>query len=236
MRWIIDVVLIGILLVAVFTSAKKGIVRTVLEIGAFVLSLVLAAQIAAPMAKTFYSSFLSERIEDKIEDTLSQGEAATNTKKADVVLDSLPDFAKNYLEKAGVQSASLASDIANQAPTGNDTAAFLNEKIARPICETVLTGILFLLFCLVLGAVFQWAAGGISKLFSLPIVGTANKFLGGVFGAIKGCVIIYIAVALLVFIAPRQNSGGQLQEAVNNSSVVAFTQQYLPNSVFGEWL
>lgn len=236
MSWIIDIILIGILLIAIFASAKKGIVRTVLEIAAFVLSLVLAAQIAAPMAKTLYSSFLSERVEDKIETTLSEGEAATNTKKSAVVIDSLPGFAKSYLEKAGVKTDALAQIIANESSSGKDMAAFLNEKIATPICESVLTGILFLLFCAVLCALLQWVVGGIAKLFDLPVVGLANRLLGGVFGAIKGCVIIYIAVALLVFIAPRQNSNGQLQQAVNESRVVTFTQQYLPDSVFGEWL
>lgn len=235
MSLVIDIILLGILVVAIIFSAKKGIVRTVLEIAAFVLTLVLAAQIAAPAAKTLYSSFLSERVEDKIADTLSESEAATNTKKAAAVMESLPGFAQSYLAKTGVLPENLAPQIA----TGNmdiaETAAYLNTKIAQPICETVLTGILFLLFCVAFSVILQFLAGVISRAFELPVVKTANAALGAVFGAIKGCVIIYIAVALLVFIAPR-SSGGQFRQAVNDSRIVSFTEQYLPESVFGEWI
>lgn len=229
---IIDIILLGILLVAIVASAKKGIVRTVLEIAAFVLTLVLAAQIAAPAAKMLYSTFMSDRIEAKIEDTLTANEAATNTKKAAVLVDSLPEFAKSYLEKTGVNTSVLAQKIAS-GQAGADTAAYLNREFAQPICETALTGLLFLLFAAAIGVLLQFLAKAISKAFKLPIVKTANAALGGVFGAAKGAVLIYIVVALLVFLAPRGGTG-KLRQAVDESRVVMFTEQYLPESVFGE--
>ncbi|MGN0519256.1 MAG: CvpA family protein [Candidatus Fimenecus sp.] len=231
---VIDIIFVCIFFAAVVVAAKKGIVRTVLDIAAFVLTVVLAAQIAAPMARTLYSTFMSDRIEAKIEDTLTTGEAATNTKKAAAVLESLPGFVKGYLEKSGVSADTLAQQIAS-GQAGKDTAAYLADEVAQPICESVLTGILFLLFCAVLGCLLQWAAGGVSKLFKLPIVKTANAALGAVFGAVKGAVLIYIAVALLVFLAPRA-SNSKIQQAVHDSQVVTFTEQYLPESVFGEWI
>lgn len=229
---ILDIILLVILVVSIVVSAKKGIVRTVLEIAAFVLTLVLAAQVAAPTAKMLYSSFMEERIEAKIEDTLTTGEAATNSKKAAVLIDSLPGFANSYLEKTGVDTAQLAQKIAS-GKAGADTAAYLTQEFAQPICETALTGIMFLLFAAILGVILQFAAKAISKAFELPVIKTANAALGGVFGAVKGAVIIYIAVALLVFIAPRGNTG-KLRQIVDDSRVVSYTEQYLPDSVFGE--
>ncbi|MGN0571550.1 MAG: CvpA family protein [Candidatus Fimenecus sp.] len=231
---VIDIILLCLFLTAVVISAKKGIVRTVLDIAAFVLTVVIASQIAAPMAKSFYSTFLSERIETRIEDALTSSEAATNTQKAAVVLESLPDAVKGYIEKADIRTDILAQKIAT-GQVGADMAAYLNTEIAQPICEAVITVLLFLLFCVVLGCLLQWVAGGIAKMFKLPIVKTANAALGAVFGAAKGVIVVYIAVALLVFITPRA-SGSKLQQAVHDSQVVAFTEQYLPESVFGEWI
>lgn len=231
---VIDILLICIFLAAVLVAAKKGIVRTVLDIAAFVLTVLLAAQIASPIAKTLYSSCMSDRIEAKIEETLTTGEAATNTKKAAAVLESVPGFVKGYLEKSGINADTLAQKIAS-GQAGKDTASYLETELAQPICEAVLTGILFLLFCAVLGGLLQWVAGGIAKLFKLPIVKTANAALGAVFGALKGAVLVYIAVALLVFLAPRA-SDGKIQQAVHDSQVVTFTEQYLPESIFGEWI
>ena len=149
-------------------------------------------------------------------------------------MESVPGFVKGYLEKSGINADTLAQKIAS-GQAGKDTASYLETELAQPICEAVLTGILFLLFCAVLGGLLQWVAGGIAKLFKLPIVKTANAALGAVFGALKGAVLVYITVALLVFLAPRA-SDGKIQQAVHDSQVVTFTEQYLPESIFGEWI
>lgn len=229
---IVDIILIAVLLIAVAVSAKKGIVQTILQIAALMLTLVLAAQAAAPTAKMLYSSFMAERIETKIEDTLSSGEAATNAKKAAALTESLPGFAQSYLARNGVDTNALAQEIAS-GQAAADTAAYLTDTFAKPICETALTGVLFLLVSFVLGGLLQLLANAISKVFKLPIIKTANAALGGVFGLLKGAVLVYLAVALLVYIAPRQSTGS-LAAAVQDSRVVAFTQQYLPESIFGE--
>ena len=59
----IDVILAAIFLACVIASAKKGIIRTVLEIVAFLAAIVLAFQLAAPFARTCYNTFLSSRVE-----------------------------------------------------------------------------------------------------------------------------------------------------------------------------
>lgn len=229
---LVDIILIAVLLIAVAVSAKKGIVRTVLQIAALVLTLVLAAQAAAPTAKMLYSSFMADRIEAKVEDALMAGEAATNAKKAAALTESLPSFAKSYLARSGVDTSVLAQKIAS-GQADADTAAYLTDSFAKPICEAALTGVLFLLLSFVLGGLLQLLADAISKVFKLPIVKTVNAALGGVFGLIKGAVLVYLAVALLVYIAPRQSTGA-LAEAVKDSRVVMFTERYLPESIFGE--
>ena len=55
----IDVILAAIFLACVIASAKKGIIRTVLEIVAFLAAIVLAFQLAAPFARTCYNTFFT---------------------------------------------------------------------------------------------------------------------------------------------------------------------------------
>ncbi len=216
----IDLCLLAVLLIAVLASAKKGLVRSVLELVAFVAAVFLAVQLCAPMAKACYETVLSERVETKIQEELNEQENATAFKKASVVLESLPDFARHYAESSDAVAAQVAQQIANGAYSAEDTARLLNENIAQPVCETVLSAILFLLLFAVLGGVFQWLASALSKLFKIPIVKNVNALLGGVFGAVKGCAFVLIAAFLLTATAPYIDE--TYREALQASHIVSF--------------
>lgn len=226
MNWILDLILLAVFIVAVVFSAKKGIVRTLLEIAAFVLSIFLAFQLAAPMAESFYDNFLEVRVQERIEEKLPAGNAVeSNTEKAVAVLEGIPSFAKKYLENSGFNADALAQQIALGRYSNSSIAEELEENFAKPASVAVLTATFFLLLCIVLCAVLQAIAGGISKLFKAPIVSTLNKGLGALFGAVKGLVIVCIAAILLSVFAPR--IGGAFQTAVDSSRVIAFAESNL---------
>ncbi len=224
----IDVCLLAVLLVAVIASAKKGLVRTVLELVAFAAALLLAVQLCAPMAKACYENVLSERVETKIAEELRVSESASAIKKASVVLDSLPGFVKGYVQGSDTSVAKLAEQIANGNYSDRDAAKLLNENIAQPVCETVLSAVLFLLLFAVLGGVFQWLVSVLSKLFKIPIVKNVNALLGGVFGAVKGCAFVFVAVFLLTAVAPYIEDTAY-REALQSSHIVSFVSGWLPD-------
>ena len=224
----IDVILAAIFLACVIASAKKGIIRTVLEIVAFLAAIVLAFQLAAPFARTCYNTFLSSRVEERIYEQLPDDNSAiTYSNQAQVVLEALPDFAKNYLEKTG-EGDSFLKQVVSGNYSGRDAAKQLNEQIAAPVCETILTSVFFLLLSLVLSAVLSWLANLISKGFKVPVLSTVNKILGGLFGALKGVVVVYLAVVILLVLAPR--IGGEFRTGIETSSVVGFVESYIPDS------
>lgn len=229
MQIVIDLILLGVFLAAVFISAKKGIVRTVLDVVAFVLALVLAAQLSAPLAKGCYDAMLSDRVETTIEQKLSENENASAAKKAALVVDSLPGFAKAYIEASNSDVSGRIAQIASGNYTAANAAADLNKEIARPACIAVLTSIFFLLLFAVLCALLQKLAKVLAKAFKLPIIGTVNTVLGGVFGALKGGVLVFIAAALLLLLAPR--IGGTFGEAVDGSQIVRLLESYIPWAV-----
>lgn len=223
----LDLGLIAVLAVAVLASAKKGLVRTVLELVAFAAAILLAVQLSAPMAKTCYENVLSERVETKIAEELHVSENASAIKKASVVLDSLPSFVKDYVQGSDASVTKLTEQIANGNYSNKDAAKLLNENIARPVCEAVLSAVLFLLLFAVLGGVFQWLASVLSKLFKIPIVKNVNALLGGVFGAVKGCAFVFIAVFLLTAAAPYIENAAY-REALQSSHIVGFVSGWLP--------
>ncbi len=231
MQFAIDILFLAILVFAVIVSAKKGLVRTVLEIAAFVLSVVLAAQLAAPMANTCYDSFLSEQVENKIYTELSESdEHLSDMKTVLVTVDSLPEFIRNSFDHADSDVGTVIQQITASGTSDAEIAKQLNEQVARPLGVMVLTSILFLLVFVLANALLQWLAKTIAKAFKVPIVRTVNGVLGGVFGAVKGCLLIFLVCTVFIFLAPY--IGGDFQEAVNGSSVVSFVE----NSLIAEYL
>lgn len=216
----IDVGLLAIVLITVIVSAKKGLVRTVLELVAFAAAVLLAAQLCAPMATACYDNILSARVESKIQEELRTQESATAVKKVTVALESLPNFVKQYAEGGDSTVSKLAETVANGNYSGADTARLLNENIAKPVCEAVLTGVLFLLLFAVLGGVFERLAKVLAKLFKIPVVKEVNALLGGVFGAIKGCAVVAIAALLITAVAPYTDEA--VREVLLSSRIVNF--------------
>lgn len=235
MPWIVDAVLLAVFVLCAVFAAKKGLVRAVLEIAAFLLTVILSLQLAAPAAKTLFDSFLAEKIEVKIEEKLQETQSGESRTQIAAVLDSLPDFIRSIAERQ-TGGVSVLQQKLQQAEKERETAAVLTETLARPICEPILTGVLFLVLSALLGGLLQTAAGFFAKLFRVPIIGTVDRLLGAVFGMLKGALLLYLAVCVLVCITPRNTAEpSALQTAVESSSVVEFVKPYLPEAVFGQW-
>lgn len=220
MSLVIDLGLLAVVVICVITGAKKGLVRTVLELVAFAAAILLAVQLCTPMASACYDNLLSARVESKIEEQLNTSEGATAVKKASAVLESLPKFMKPYAENGDSSVSALTEQIANGGYSGTDAARLLNENIARPVCEAVLRAVLFLMLFAVLGGVFDWLAKVISKLFKIPIVKNVNAALGGALGALKGCAFAVIAALLLTAVVPYADEA--YREALRASHIVSF--------------
>ena len=69
----IDIVLIVIVLLAAFISARKGFIWSVLNLGAILIASVLSKLFAAPLSQIFYNQFLHTRIMGELDRLLPAG-------------------------------------------------------------------------------------------------------------------------------------------------------------------
>ena len=119
---ILDLIFLCIAVAAIVVAAKKGIVKTVLDIVAFVLAVVLSAQLATPFAEGVYDAFLGESLQNRVEEALPEDGGS-----ADVVaiLEGLPDFVTDYLESTGFNADALSQYLAGGANAAEAAAAFV---------------------------------------------------------------------------------------------------------------
>lgn len=227
MSIILDVILVTIFAAFVFTAAKKGFMRTLLELLAVIVALALSYQFSPVVAQATYDEIveksLVEVVETQIDETVNVSSVTT---QAEVLLDSIPGFMASFASSAGVDLDEIKTQISSEKFSSANLAIELVDKIAKPIAVGALTAIFFLLLSVVLIFVLKWIAGLLAKLFKLPLIGTVNKVLGGVLGACKGVlVIVFICTFLDIIFA---NGDGEISDMVNNSYVVGLLDNINP--------
>ncbi len=227
MSIILDVILIAIFAAYVITAAKKGFVRTLLELVAVVAAIFLSFQISPVISQTVYDGFVEKEIVATLEEQISENvDALSVTEKANAVLDSIPDFAVSLAASAGVEISTIKEQISSQKFDSQNLAQSLVDKIAEPIVVGALTIIIFILLAVVLMIALKFVAKLVSKLFDIPLVKSVNRSLGGVLGAIKGVLVVIVICTALRFIFG--GGDGELSVAVNDSFVVGLLDEINP--------
>lgn len=227
MSIILDIVLVAIFAGYVFFAAKKGFVRTLLELVAVVAAIFLSFQISPVVSQTVYDGFVEKQIVTALEEQISENVDALSVKeKANAVLDSIPDFAVSLAASAGVEISTIKEQISSQKFDSQNLAQSLVDKIAEPIVVGALTIIIFILLAVVLMIALKFVAKLVSKLFDIPLVKSVNRSLGGVLGAIKGVLVVIVICTALRFIFG--GGDGELSVAVNDSFVVGLLDEINP--------
>lgn len=223
----LDIILVVIFAAFVLTAAKKGFVKTLLELVASILALVLAYQLSPLVAQGAYDGIVKESMITSIEEQLDENfNTASAAKKAEVTLEALPDFVVSLASSAGVEINEIKAKISSEKFSSENLATELVEKVAEPIVIGALTIVAFMILALLLLFVLKFLAHIISKLFNIPLIGTANKILGALLGACKGIIVIVFVCTVLEFIFA--NGDGEMATAVNDSFVIGLLDNINP--------
>lgn len=219
MNIIIDVILLAILAVFIFTAAKKGFMLTLLELLAVVIALVVSFQSSPLVAQATYDGIIEnkiiETVETKIDETV---DVSTTAEQTVVIMDSIPEFMVKYAASVGVDTEEIKAQISSEKISSENVATELTQKIAQPIVVGAMTIVFFFPIAVILLFALKWLAKLLSKLFKVPLVKTANQILGGALGACKGLLVIIFVCTILEFLF--SGSDGEFAQAVNQSNVM----------------
>lgn len=227
MSIVLDVILVVIFAAFVLVAAKKGFVKTLLELVAVAAALVLAYQFSPVVAQGAYDGFVKESMITSIEEQIDENfDTSTAAKKAEVTLEALPDFMVSLASSAGVEINDIKAKIASEKFSSKNVATELVEKVAEPIVIGALTIVFFMILAIVLIFALKFVAHLVSKLFDVPLIGTANKILGGALGACKGVIVLLFLCTILDFLFAKGD--GELSTAVNDSFVIGLLDNINP--------
>lgn len=193
MWWILlDVLVAAVMVYYVYSCAKKGFAKAAMEVAALIIAYFLASTFSGILAGWAYDSceekFISD-IEEKIMD------------EADATLSStLPDYIVT-----GAQSLGIYDDILeSQRGTARETAVALCARVAKPVFTSIVRMGSSIVIFLILMFVFRYVIKIVNKAFKLPVIDGLNTFLGGVFGILKGGMVLLmisfgVSVLMIIF-------------------------------------
>lgn len=224
MSIILDLIALAIIVITVLISAKRGFVRTAVELVGFIAAVFISFTISTPLANTTYDKIIEPSIVSSVASVADT--AANNSSEAvDSFWNEMPEWVKSGIEKAGISKESLDGSITANIGNGVTSAAeSASQSVIKPAVTSTLALVYQVISLIILLIIVKPIAKLINKLFSFSLVGKVNSLLGGVVGVFKG--IIYAAVfCLLITLIVSFTSNGFLiftNEAIEQSLFFSF--------------
>lgn len=225
MNLVLDLIILGIIALAVVISAKKGFVKVLIETLGFVAAVILAFTISAPLADLAYDKIIEPPIVSAVADSAGD-------KAEEEAVNALPDFiANNDSDFLSKTIDDFTRKISQNVSDGTESAV---RKASQEVIKPVATDILGLLFSVilifVLSILIKFLAKFLNKIFSFSIVGKLNKLLGGIAGSVKGVIyaIIFCTVISLILSFTGKPFFIFSQENINNSYLFKLLTELIP--------
>ena len=225
MSIILDLIVLAIIVITVLMSAKRGFVRTLIELLGFIAAVFISFTISTPLANSTYDKIIEPSILSTVTSTVDTAADNSAAAAVDSFWNEIPGWIKGGIEKAGISKESLDGSITANIGNGVQSAVeSTSQNVIKPAVTSTLALIYQVISLIVLMALVKPLAKLINKLFSFSVIGTANRVLGGVVGVPKG-VIYAVAFCLLITLAVSFTQNGFLiftGEAMKKSLFFSF--------------
>ncbi len=230
----LDVLILIIVLINIILSAKRGFVKTIIEVVGFVAAIILSVTASGPLANVTYDKVIEPSVIKIVEETAAASDETTQGNlqdMADSIWSSLPEFVKNSTESSGISKETFIDKIEiDTTDTVTAIATKTSQTIAKPIITKVLSAFYAVVLMIVLLVVVKIIAKIINPLFNFSIIGKANHTLGGVLGLIKGILVSMVFCVVVSLIVSFTGAGFLCftEEAIDGSFIFSKIVSLLP--------
>ena len=197
---IIDIVVILIIWFCVVSGMKKGAVRTIYELGSFLIAAIVTAFVYRPVSDFLMTLDFAEKWTRQLNEALSSGIGGAASEQ----MSTWPQWLQNAMSNTVYDS-------------GNALADGITQVLVSILCIIVIYLVVQLILSLIMGIL-----DGMMKLPGLHMV---NKLTGGVLGGIKGVFIIWVIFAVVLLFASME-----FFQTVNDAIQGTFVAQYFYNN------
>lgn len=214
MSIIVDLIIIAIIAICIFSGYTKGLVKVATRILGFFIAVVLAVILFMPVSNFIINNTsIQKNIEKGISESVKSSVIKPDDENAQVIIEEdknskvinqyIDKFIKNEKQTIKTEEGKIIDNV----------SASVSIRIVR--IGTAIAIFIIAKFLLVFINVFA------DILEKLPIIGKFNKVGGLLYGILQSLLIIYIGLGIVSLIAPTLENPTIL-ETINNSTVCKF--------------
>lgn len=188
---ILDIIVVLILGLTVYTVTKRGFVKTVFDFGSLIAAIIISKIFSPALSEFFYDSLysrISTAIGNGLRSLLDTGGLPDNLE-----IESLTALFEKY-------------NIELKEIIPNDSTEATVQFIAQNIVSLLAYALSFILIFIVSLVALKIIALLIDGVFKLPVLKTINKGLGFVLGIISAAIYVLLFVALMQLAVPYLGS------------------------------
>ncbi|MBO4694207.1 MAG: CvpA family protein [Clostridia bacterium] len=224
---ILDLIIIGIIVLSIFLSARHGFIRSFIEVVGFIAAIVIAFTISSPLANATYDKIIGPKIVSNIQQITSEGGGSVAKK----IWDSFPSIIKRNTRELGINEETFLYDVDSAISSGaSDSAAKISKDVTKPLIVRITSGFYTTVLVGVLLIFTRFLAKFLNRTLSVSLIGRINAFLGGTMGLVKGVFFsIVFCAAISIFMFFTENGLWLFtQENIADSYLFRFLYNYSP--------
>ncbi len=227
MSYILDLCFAAVLVLSVVLAAKKGFFATLLDLAAYVLSVIGAKLFSAQFAPTVYEALLQPALRSRI--VQGFGSAADSDIGAQVAaaLKAIPDSLSGVMQMLGISKESLLQKVESLDLTGKHAIDRLMRAAVDPIATAVVRTALFILIAILLSVALKLVFRLLNRVIKeVPAIKQINTGLGVVLGLLRGAVVVFL-LALAVGLIAGLAANEKLIDIVRHSYVEKWVSGFM---------
>ncbi len=235
---VIDGILICICILIIFSSVRRGFVKTILSLASSVASVLLSVVLSPTVSGFIYDKFMLGAVKSGIAGTVSSLSDSGDPEGIVKMLEDMPEALSNILSRYNVNESTV-NKMLEGARTGSESVDSICETIASPIASTISNVIAFVLCFVIILLVLKAVIAVIDNFFKLPVLNSANKGAGLVLGIVLAvvAVFVYSEVVVELFGALSSLSPGMFGEgAIDGTIIVKFFSEHNFSSLIRDML
>lgn len=227
---IIDLVFFAVFLGIIILNTARGFVKAFMQLGSNIVSLIVAGlfskKLGAFFDERFVSDWLNEKLSGLIMDQLPDLSTIPSGIEVTIndLLETITSKFSMILSVAGVNIAELSGEYGS-LPATEENVLLMSRHVGGNLSVMISNAIAFVLIfvvCLLLFAILTSILNSVTKL---PVIKTANRVLGLVFGVLVALIIgslASLAVTKLIEIIAVFIDGVDLMGILEGSYVLRF--------------
>lgn len=185
---IFDIICVALIVICAAYFAAKGLLAGLLSLVGTLVCLVASFFAGRELALPVFNGLFRDRLIQSTSDAIAEHAVTNINELLDQVVGFLPDFVKQpIIDQFGTVTLFDSWDFATRVV----------DEVISPLIVPIIAVVLFVIVFILLRLLFNIITKLLRGVNRVPVIGTANRVLGGVAGIVVGLLYVFLLVVVL---------------------------------------